>query len=289
MLFSGRTKPFRMFYAFLVVTAAMGIYMAIPPRIQADRIEGIMNELTSKYHLVIRYGDPSEFWIAPQPPVDKVLNDIRFKRVDMRYVLPVLEELREALRIYPPELIKKYLSAVFIAGEIKDDGWSSGGMYWNSWIYLNASLYADDFRPSRPYAMVFHGELSSFFFSRADFPVAEWASVNDPNFQYFTNDDDIVRAAARKSQRDPKEAPSWYRSGFVDDYGMSSMENDFNMYAELAMGQPAKLIELAKKYPKLAKKTSIFVKFYCGLAPELRDYFKSAGLLTFLNDTSEQR
>ena len=69
-----------------------------------------------------------------------------------------------------------------------------------------------------------------------------------------------------------------YAAGFVHDYGMSDMENDFNTYAELAMTQPEKLIQLAEQYPKIKEKTRILVDFYNSLAPELAAYLKKCGL-----------
>ena len=59
---------------------------------------------------------------------------------------------------------------------------------------------------------------------------------------------EVIRAAALESRQDPANAPKWHTAGFVHHYGMSSLENDFNTYAELAMTYPEKLKELADQF-----------------------------------------
>jgi hypothetical protein len=84
---------------------------------------------------------------------------------------------------------------------------------------------------------------------------------------------DVIRSAALESRQDPTKAPKWHAAGFVSDYGMSSLENDFNTYAELAMTEPEKLKQLADQYPIIRAKTRILVQFYGRLAPELKRRF----------------
>jgi hypothetical protein len=282
MFAAKRTKLSRILLWYVLLFVLMGVYLAVRPYIETVRVEKIARELGSRYGLIIRYGDPSEFHVPPLPPADSKVAEIQ--RVDKRYVLPVLEAVKAALQMYPPDLIKKHVSAIFVTGPTEVYGAGGAGMRLNSWIYLSAPTNRSEQLGSQSYAMVFHHELSSFFFYDDSFPVAQWASVNEPDFKYLERRIDIIRAAAPENRRDPKEAPSWYQAGFVHDYGMSSMENDFNTYAELAMAQPAELIQLAKQYPKIAQKTKIFVEFYSSLAPELREYFKSVGLAEVVKD-----
>lgn len=189
-----------------------------------------------------------------------------------------LKGIRSALKKYPTALIQKYLKAVFISGIIKIFNVQGSGTYLHSWVYVSA---IPEYEPLGPqvYEKTFHHELSSLLLNGADFPADQWSRTYEVTFKYLERQIDIINAAAIESRHDPKNAPSWHQAGFVHDYGMVSMENDFNMYVELAMTHPQRLKELAQEYLKIKAKTQILVGFYTRLAPELGAYFKSAGLV----------
>lgn len=238
----------------------------------------IAAELSKQYGLVVRYGDPAEFYISPEKPlISEPEKGFLIERVKTHYALTALKGVQSALTKYPPELIKNHLHAVFIAGLIKTFGTEIGASYHKTWIYLSA---LEKYEPggSNLYELNLHHELSSLFLNRASFPSTSWKSVNSEEFKYLSKSVDVVKAAAVESRQDPQNAHMWYQDGFVHDYGMSSLNNDFNMYAELAMADPEKLAELAQQYPRIKAKTQIFVEFYSSLATELGAYFKSVGL-----------
>lgn len=207
------------------------------------RCSHIASELNEKYGIVVRYGDPSEFYVPPKKPlVDIPKKGFFIGRTDSRSALTALIGVRDALSKYPVAIIEKNLSAVFIAGIIKTDEIQIAGSYFYSWIYLSAieNYERVDFKL---YVKNFHYELSSLLLKNAIFPQNRWLSVNESGFKYLSRQIDIIRTASPDSRIDPKEAPSWYRAGFVNDYGMSPQENDFNTYAELAMAHPERLKE----------------------------------------------
>lgn len=195
----------------------------------------------------------------------------------MQYAHMALRGVRDAISKYPPEIIKNNISAVFISGTIKSHNVQIGGSYFKKWIYLSA-LEKYEQAGIELYAQNFHHELSSLLIDHDGFPSKRWHAVNESDFKYLSRQVEVVHSAAQENRKDPREAPKWYAAGFVHDYGMSSMENDFNMYAELAMTHPQRLKELAQAYPKIKAKTQILVEFYTSLAPELGAYFKSMGL-----------
>jgi len=276
------------------------------PFIDNVRIKKISKELTDRYGLVVCYGDPSEFRVPPFKAITEN-EELHIEKADKHYVLTALKGIKSALFKYPPTLIRKYLSAVFVAGIIKGKEVYAAGTYHNSWIYISTSG-KDPLNPNK-YSETFHHELSSLFLKgplskslpreqstlfayspystpiydpgvepikAPKFPLERWSRTNKTNFKYPEQDSEYIRTV--KNFRKPEEAPSWYKAGFVDDYGMSSLENDVNTYAEIAMVHPEKLKKLAEQYPRIEAKTKIFVEFYASLAPELRDYFKSVGL-----------
>ena len=250
----------------------------LQPYVDHWRCGRIASELEQQYGLVVRYGDPSEFYVPPlNAQINKPSEGIYIGRADEHSALNALKGIQAALRKYPMDLLREYLKAVFVSGKITIHGVAGGGTYRYKWIYIAA---LDEFKQNSPalYEQSFHHELSSLYFNGAKFPSIRWLLANEPGFNYLPNQKDVVRAASPENRRDPNEASSWYRAGFVHDYGMASMENDFNMYAELAMTHPEELQKLADQYPRIQAKTRILVDFYSSLAPELAEYMASAGL-----------
>jgi hypothetical protein len=236
-------------------------------------------ELRDRYGLVVRYEDPSEFFVSPlKPQVNTPDKGFYIGPTGMHSALIALKGVEEGLAKYPQNLIRKYLQAIFISGIFKIYNVDVGGTYFHSWIYVSATPDCDTLG-SALYEKVLHHELSSLFMKGAKFPVKNWCAVNEPSFNYLESKIDVVHAAEGKTRKVPENAYSWYQAGFVHDYGMSSINNDVNMYAELAMTDPGRLKELAAQYPRIRAKTRILVEFYSSFAPELRDYFKRAGLI----------
>jgi hypothetical protein len=248
------------------------------PYFDGWRCSRIASELSQKYDLIIRYNDPSDFFV---PPLHAASNNPEkgffIGHANEQHALTALKGIHAALVKYPKELLNKYLKAVFISGVIKFYGVEVGGTYLHSWIYLSA---LEEFKPlgADLYEQNFHHELSSLFIKGANFPTIRWQMANESGFKYLPQKIDVIKSASEEKRRDPKEAPSWHKAGFVSDYGMSSMENDYNVYAALAMINPKKLKKLADQYPRIKAKTWILADFYSSLAPELREHMASAGL-----------
>jgi hypothetical protein len=249
------------------------------PYVDDWRCSLLSAKLCEYYGLIVRYGDPSEFYMPPFPPaVDAPDKGCVIEPADKHSALTALIGVRKALSKYPPTLLQRYLSAVFISGILKIYGVQAGGSYAHSWIVVSATPDYEQFG-SEVYEATLNHELSSLFLKNSDFPMKRWEMINEADFSYLPRQIDVVRSAALANRRDPTESPSWHMAGFVSDYGMASLENDFNTYAELAMTHPGRLRELAAQYPRIRAKTRILVEFYSSLAPELRDYFERTGLI----------
>jgi hypothetical protein len=261
---------FKELFVFMLVFFSLIGYFECKPKIDKWRCKRITAELRKEYGLVVKYTNPSEFYI---PPLFPLTNDpeigfsIEAPEPDM--VINALIGLRRALAKYPNPLLRKYLEAVFIAGKLKVFDTEIGGTYAYRWIYISVdpSPYID----SSPQwcEKVLHHELSSLFMHSTLFPTYKWEAVNKSDFSYFSDPIEV----ARYIRRNPTKAPEWHSAGFVDDYGMTSLENDLNTYAELAMTDPEKLKQLADQYPRIRAKTQILSEFYSRLAPELKRRF----------------
>lgn len=246
------------------------------PYIDKNRTDKIASELAERYGLVVRYGDPSAFNVSPEP-VAHMIHGFEMEPTNPSAAHNAIVGIRDGLSKYPAELIKNNLAAVFIAGSIIADGIDAGGTVLGKWIYVSADQL-DVSRNPETYAETLHHEFSSILMREHNFPTILWALANKPGFKYLEKGMDIIKAAGRDNRQNPEKARQWYDVGLVHDYGMSSMTNDVNTYAELAMTHPDKLIQLSKQYPRIMYKTKIFVDFYTSLTPDLGVYFKSVGL-----------
>lgn len=275
-----RFKIGTIFYGLAGLIAFYGLYLAgsqyFGSSIEAYRTKKIAEELSERYGIVIRYGDTSDFRIPPKPTAH-TFHHMKMKRTNIHGAYNALLGIKEGLSKYPSELIKNNLSAVFISGEIKSNGIVAGGAVVGSWIYVAADQ-SNQLIPPQTYADTLHHEFSSILMREYRFPTIRWVLANKPGFKYPEDRKTIIKAASPESRANPKDARIWYDAGFVHDYGMSSIMNDFNTYAELAMGSPKKLKQLTFQFPRIRLKTSLLVEFYGGLAPELKEYFHSVGL-----------
>jgi hypothetical protein len=267
-------KPVR--WTALAVTILFGVlYFGIYPCAEDSRIKQAADDLRKNYDLIVRYEDPADFFVPPLEVVDKDPK-IRIERAEKNHVYAALKGIGSALEMYPPMLVRKYLAAVFIARTLEINGVTGAAMFANSWIYV--AVPARDELGNKSYELSLHHELSSLLFYGGEFPTIRWHLVNEPEFQYLDNQVDIIKAAALSNRKDPEQAETWHAAGFVSDYGMASMENDVNTFAELMMGDPDKLLLLCNEYPKIAQKKNILIQFYTKLAPEMSTYFNRVGL-----------
>lgn len=56
-----------------------------------------------------------------------------------------------------------------------------------------------------------------------------------------------------------------FGQGFLSNYSLSNLENDFNVFAEVALTEPGRLKELSAEYPRIRQKTTMLMEFYGGL------------------------
>lgn len=69
-----------------------------------------------------------------------------------------------------------------------------------------------------------------------------------------------------------------YENGFLSKYAETSVENDFNTYAEFVFAKPDELIKLAEHAPLIAKKLRLFIDAYSTLSPEMASIFNQSPL-----------
>ncbi|MDR3435252.1 hypothetical protein [Telmatospirillum sp.] len=234
------------------------------------------------WNVKIRYtGDPSKFVQHLDGIPDSIPNTWRLESAVANDVVPALRAINAALSVYPIDFVRKYMGhdigTIFLVRSLVVNGYSSSGMIFSGAIYVgmrdaaNSGIAAFD-------ADTLHHEFALFALYDGPSPKARWAAVNPSDFAYATEHDaDVVREIGhRPDAQDTSDAVR--ELGFMEKWAESSLEEDWQTYAEQAFGHPADLVGLVKRFPRIKAKTRIFIDHYVSLDPAFKAYFERTGL-----------
>jgi hypothetical protein len=230
-----------------------------------EEIDALFEPITSKYGIRIVYEIGEDFFsplenppIPAGPPRYSKVKPIRH-RVLVRY--PAL--LQKAFDKYPVEIIKKYLNAIYYAGEIDADGDKADGTYdpFRRIIYLvnsgslkeNQSIY------------IIHHEFSSLLLKSHSFWVDPWTDHHPKDFKYFDDiyDDwkEVEKARITITDAD------FFKKGFVSNYGLTNFSNDFSEYSAMIFTYPEKFKKIMNQYPRVRGKFLVWLEYYQKIDP----------------------
>lgn len=182
--------------------------------------------------------------------------------------------LRLALNVYPASFLHTMLHRVVMAGNITVFGIRAGGLYHDDMV---AIAYVDvrHGEGSRFAVDTLHHELSSIVRQHVTFNDTEWEAANPQNFSYMDE------AGYRRVLADPGSVDgdsALHQAGFVSLYGKTSLDNDWNTYAEKVFGHGAAFAREIAPYPRMRQKTRQLLDIYQGLDPTFANYFAHTGL-----------
>jgi hypothetical protein len=230
-----------------------------------DQIDKMFGPITSKYGIRIVYEVGDDFLsdlvdpIIPAGPTrDSKVTQIRH-RVLARY--PKI--LQKALDRYPIKVIKNYLNAIYFAGEIDQHGFLAGGSYdpFRKIIYVVDSGIKDENRC----VYKVHHELSSLLLKRHFFSINPWISNNPKDYRYLYKRTDNTLKTFNNSSLYGTEAD--YEKGFMNSYGQTNFENDFNEYSAMIFTYPEKFKQIMNRYPRVRGKFKVWLDFYQKIDP----------------------
>ncbi len=187
---------------------------------------------------------------------------------------PAAQALAAALAIYPPGFVDKRVAVIALAGQITLWNIQAGGFFVADTIALNAH---DVTTPGGQTFLAdsFHHELSSIIRNEALFNVTDWTAANPPNFSYASMDDYKKILA----QRPPVEGDAaLHAQGFVSLYGTTSLDNDWNTYAERVFGHAQTFAAEIAAFPRMRGKTRQLLDIYARLDSRLERFFATTGL-----------
>ena len=187
---------------------------------------------------------------------------------------PATQALASALAIYPPGFVDKLVHRIALAGQITFWDTQVGGFFVADTIALNAHDVAS---PGGEIFLAdsFHHELSSIVRNQVLFNVSDWTANNSAGFAYASLDD-YKRILAQRPPVDGDDA--LHAQGFVSLYGTTSLDNDWNTYAERVFGHPRDLADEIKRFPRMRDKARQLLSVYRRLDPRFNAFFDATGL-----------
>ncbi len=230
-----------------------------------EEIDQWFEPINSRYKLKVVYKIGDDFFspienppVAAGPVWGSKVTPIRH-----RVLLKYPHILERVLARYPDQVISKYLKAIYFSGEINEGGLRYGGTYdpFRHILYM-----VDSGRKTEKQAMAtFHHEFSSLLLSGHSFFLNPWTDINPKNFKYFFDKSketlEIYNETSLKGTEDD------YEKGFMNSYGQTSFENDFNEYSAMIFTYPAKFKKIMNQYPRVRAKFLVWIEFYQKIDP----------------------
>jgi hypothetical protein len=172
--------------------------------------------------------------------------------------------LIKALNKYPAKIINSNLDKIFVMKRLKFRGIYAGGTNSKRNVYI-VNRGINEGSIDIWVEAVFHAEFSSILLK--NFPKylnkKTWLNINDEEFKYGGGGVEEIRE--KKSNETPDIILN--TKGFINEYAMSSLENDFNSIVKRIFIGDNHFWELVKKHPKLEKKMDLVIEFYSKLDP----------------------
>ncbi|MEE4255752.1 MAG: hypothetical protein V2I47_01805 [Bacteroidales bacterium] len=203
----------------------------------------------------------------------------RKKRIDPEVIrLDTAENQRmqaildRSLRKYPSKLLKKNLKAIYVLKSMFFYGLEYGGTYYKRKVYLSnngiVNGYSDAYLEGS-----FHHEFSSVLLNRhpRSFDRDSWQASSPAGFVYGNGGREALSMNATGLDLDS----TLYRDGFLNEYSLASLEEDFNCFAEYIFRNDPGFWQAWESSEAIRRKTAILIRFYNRLDPVFTlEYFR---------------
>lgn len=236
---------------------------------ETQRARQLAQRITAESGIEIGYGEPASFWVEPYTAEDALAPGLAMQAVDTHSALIAMDGIEAALQQYPRGFVSRFVSAIFICGELRMGGARAGGTAAPAWIILAAPPDIGDEAIRLTAYLGVHHELSSYVLRQDASTMETWAAFA-PRAARFVPEAN----AALARQNDPEPDPA---EGFLSAYGATNAENDFNVYAEKIFSEPQDVLDLARRYPLVERKLDFVLATYAALDPRLQDTFHKLG------------
>jgi len=268
----------------LLVIAAFYVYQSgvklwnndvdVHQTIKERELQNYLKSIKNRYKIDVIYASGASVFpdLFRLPPASVYAQPLTNSAVHQKNVLRVLEILSLELKKYPDLILGQELDSIYLFTRMGIYNIPYGGTSIEKSIYMAIGEKISD-HTDFYLKRLFHHEMSSVFYRRYKFPANEWVKINPEGFTYKEKTDEALKMVDENRNLDGNE--TLYQQGFLDEYGKVTLEEDFNLYSELAFAQPERLRVLQDKYPSVRKKTEILKNYYLGISDEFSSVFGS--------------
>lgn len=208
------------------------------------------------------------------PAVDTPARPVRMADLPPGSEPAALRSLDAAMAVYPPGFLHRMLRRVAMAGDLTVFGEEAGGLFGGAMVTVSYRYVGDPGSDGFD-TDTFHHELSSVVRAQVAFNVTTWSAANPPGFAYM----DLAAYKATLADAGSVDGdPALHAAGFVARYGQTSLDNDFNTYAEKVFGHGPDFAREIAAFPRMRRKTRQLMDIYEALDPGFADYFRRTGL-----------
>jgi hypothetical protein len=232
-----------------------------------QEIDKLFETITSKYGIKIVYKIRADFLspIETVMPLTGPSKNSIVKPIALQVLARYPRLLQKAFEKYPVQIIKKHLKAIHFAKEINQDGVVCGASYD---LYRGVIFLVNDGSQSDGYSIgAFHHEFSSLLLKRRSFFLNPWLKQNPDNFNYLYETYGELKNLQRHRNVSIHGTTNDYEKGFMNSYGQTNFENDFNEYAAMIFTHPQKFKKIMNQYPRVRGKFLLFLEFYHKIDP----------------------
>ena len=229
------------------------------------QIDKMFAPITSRYGLRIVYEIGEDFFspiVNPPIPAGPGRNS-KVTQIKQSVLVNYPRLLQETFAKYPDQVIKAHINAIYFSAEINEDGLKYGGTY----DPFRRILYIVDNGSRKDDHSIYsiHHEISSLLLVRHSFFINPWTDHNPKNFNYLF---DVFKESAKiYSQTSLVGSKEDYLKGFMDSYGQTSFENDFNEYSAMIFTYPEKFKNIMNRYPRVRAKFLVWLNYYHKIDP----------------------
>ena len=260
----------RFLNALFVISLILGIILILNSwhynrTFPKEKIDALFEPFTSKYGIRIVYEIGDDFFSPlenPPIPAGPGRNS-KVKPIRHRVLSRYPDILLNAFEKYTIDVIKNHLKVIQFAGKINEDGLDYGGTYdpFRKILYLVNSGSIDDEKA----LSIIHHEFSSLLLTKHTPSINQWTDHNPRDFKYLS---DIQKDSLQpyiKASLDGFEKD--YEKGFMNTYGQTDFENDFNEYSAMIFTHPQRFKKIMNQYPRVRGKFKVWLEFYQKIDP----------------------
>jgi hypothetical protein len=239
---------------------------ATGPNDHEEQLNKQLEDLAANHGIFVFFkGDPLRFFHPSwkNPPVS-----VRAEALSHHDKKFVITALKKALSIYPPSFVSKHIGAIVLLKKFSLYGYGYGGTYTvfktpgYNLLYLSKGKVSDEDFVNQ-FIDSFHHEFSSVLMQMHNFPEKEWRAVNGKSFKYnYEGEESPGFKALQNDDISSEFSIHMVRHGFLSEYAMSGIEEDFNVFAAVALKDPEWMSELAVDHPKIHQKLQLMLNFY---------------------------